>query len=297
MELDVAHAIVLGPGEGEVIVDTDKRSLRIKAGAAAIAVTETRHESGELGADSHIHRRHTDAFYVIKGTVLFELGPDGKPVQAAAGSFIAAPPGLVHGFRNESPDRTHFLNFHAPSERFHDYLRAMRDDEDADWFDQWDPPPDGGRPFSDAVVFGPGEGELIRVGASSVLLKSTGEKTDGRLFLSDTTVEAGFPGPRLHVHRELHDLFYVLEGTLTLRVGEESAQVGPGTFACCPPGTAHTFSNEDGAAPVRFLNFNTPAGWENCMRDLGAAFAGEDPPTPEEIGKITARYDYEVVTP
>ncbi len=32
------------------------------------------------------------------------------------------------------------------------------------------------------------------------------------------------------------------------------------------------------------------------MRDLGAAFAGDRAPTAEEIGKITARYDYEAVT-
>ncbi|MBA2536449.1 MAG: cupin domain-containing protein [Actinobacteria bacterium] len=144
MELDVAQAIVLGPDEGEVIVDTDRRSLRIKAAFDAIAVTETRHESGELGAELHIHRRHTDAFYVVEGAVLFELGPNTEAVQAAAGSFIAVPPGVVHGFRNESPDRARFLNFHVPSKRFHDYLRALRDGDDADWFDQWEPPSDGG---------------------------------------------------------------------------------------------------------------------------------------------------------
>ena len=278
-----------------MIVDSDKRTLRIKAGVEAIAVTETRHESGELGAEPHIHSHHTDAFYVLEGSVLFELGPDAEAVQAASGSFVAAPPGVVHGFRNKSPDRTRFLNFHAPSEHFHDYLRAIRAGDDADWFDQWDPPSDRGRPFSEAVVLGPGEGELVQVGASSVLIKSTGKMTGGRLFLSESVIEPGFPGPPLHVHRELHDLFYVLEGTLMLRMGGQTLAAAPGTFACFLPGTAHTFSNEDGTAPVRFLNFNTPAGWENYMRDLGAAFVGDRPPTPETVGKLASRYDFDVV--
>jgi hypothetical protein len=47
-------------------------------------------------------------------------------------------------------------------------------------------------------------------------------------------------------------------------------------------------------APVRFLNFNTPAGWENYKRDLAAALASGTP-TQEEIGRIASRYDFEVV--
>jgi cupin superfamily acireductone dioxygenase involved in methionine salvage len=65
-----------------------------------------------------------------------------------------------------------------------------------------------------------------------------------------------------------------------------------GGFVCVPPGVVHTFSNRTDAA-VRFLNFNTPAGWENYMRDLAAALAGGTP-TREEIGRIASRYDFEL---
>ena len=44
---------------------------------------------------------------------------------------------------------------------------------------------------------------------------------------------------------------------------------------------------------MRFLNFNTPAGWENYMRDLGAALA-RGTPSREEIGRIASRYDFRV---
>jgi quercetin dioxygenase-like cupin family protein len=293
VELDVRHAIVLAPGEGEVITERDERTLQIKVGVDAIAVTETRYEPGERGPDPHVHRRHTDSFYVLEGRMLYELGPDRRTVYGSAGAFIAAPPGVVHSFRNEGPGRARFLNFHAPSERFHDYLRGMRAGEDTSWFDQYDPPPDGGRPVSDAVILGPGEGERIGVARSSVLLKGTGDATDGTFFLSETTAEPGFPGPPPHYHRELHDLFYVLDGTLTLRVDGEAIEGGPGTFACFPPGVSHTFSNPSDE-PARFLNFNTPAGWESYMRDLGAAFAGDRPPTPAEVGAIATRYDFQL---
>jgi adenosylmethionine-8-amino-7-oxononanoate aminotransferase len=73
---------------------------------------------------------------------------------ATAGTFVAAPPEVVHTFRNASGAEAIFLNFHAPSMGFADMLRARRDghDEDAERFDQADPPPDGGRPVSEAVV-------------------------------------------------------------------------------------------------------------------------------------------------
>jgi hypothetical protein len=47
----------------------------------------------------------------------------------------------------------------------------------------------------DAVVHGPGEGERHGAGSSEILIKATGEDTDGSFFLSETTIAAGFPGP------------------------------------------------------------------------------------------------------
>jgi mannose-6-phosphate isomerase-like protein (cupin superfamily) len=140
-----------------------------------------------------------------------------------------------------------------------------------------------------AVVHRPGEGELI-AGPSSVTIKATAEDTGGSFYLGEALIQPGFAGPPPHVHERLHDMFYVLEGTLTMRLGDETLELGPGSFACVPPRTVHTFSNRS-EQPVRFLNFNTPAGWENYMRDLAAALAGGSP-TPEEIGEIASRYDF-----
>jgi hypothetical protein len=52
----------------------------------------------------------------------------------------------------------------------------------------------------------------------------------------------------------------------------------------------HTFSNQTDS-PTRFLNFNTPAGWENYMRDLAEA-AKAGPLTPDLIGRVASRYDF-----
>ncbi len=143
-----------------------------------------------------------------------------------------------------------------------------------------------------AVVHRPGEGEQIG-GPSAVTIKATAEDTAGSLYLGEAFLESEFRGPPLHRHHHLHDMFYVLEGTLSITLGDEAVELEAGSFVCVPPGTPHTFANTSDQ-PVRFLNFNTPAGWENYMRDLGQLLASGDA-TPEQIGKVASRYDFEVV--
>ena len=144
-----------------------------------------------------------------------------------------------------------------------------------------------------ATVHTEGEGERLSVGGSSVTIKATGDDTGDSFYLGEVVIEPGFPGPPPHVHDRLHDMFYVLEGTLTVRLGDETRELGAGSFVCVPPGTVHTFSNP-GTAAVRILNFNTPAGWESYMRELAAATSGGQMPSPEDIGKIASRYDFRI---
>jgi quercetin dioxygenase-like cupin family protein len=86
-------------------------------------------------------------------------------------------------------------------------------------------------------------------------------------------------------------MFYVLDGTLTLRLGDREIEAGPGSFACVPPGVVHTFRN-DSDSPVRMLNFNTPAGWEHYMRDVAEA-AQQGPLTREAFARVASRYDFD----
>ena len=149
--------------------------------------------------------------------------------------------------------------------------------------------------MGEVVFLRPGEGEAIGgSGPSRASLKATSETTGGTLFLSESTIGPGFPGPPPHIHETLHDMFYVLDGTLTFHLGEETAEAAPGTFVCVPPGTVHTFSNQS-QTPVRFLNLNTPSGFEHYMRELSTLLATGRMPTPEEIGEIASKYDVIVV--
>ena len=65
------------------------------------------------------------------------------------------------------------------------------------------------------------------------------------------------PGPPrwiapLHLHRSDDEAWYVLEGTLHVRRGEEVVEAHPGSAVLVPRGTPHTYWNS-GAGPLRYL--------------------------------------------
>src|SRR5438874_4823008 len=75
-------------------------------------------------------------------------------------------------------------------------------------------------------------------------------------------------GPPPHVHSREEEGFYVLEGEVTFRVGEERFVATAGTFANMPVGTPHSFRNE-GSHPARMLISVAPAGLERMFFEVG----------------------------
>src|SRR5204863_440971 len=148
MELDVAQPLILAHGEGETTTDRPDRTLRILCEHEQLIVTWFRYEPGEKGPDPHIHRQHTDAFYVLEGEVDFGLGPEITRITGGPETFAGAPPNVVHTFKNSSDATAIFLNIHAPRMGFGDVLRGG----DHEHFDQFDPPEGGGRPSEQAIV-------------------------------------------------------------------------------------------------------------------------------------------------
>jgi quercetin dioxygenase-like cupin family protein len=165
----VDGGVLLRVGDGEPITRSERREVVLLADRPEIAITWSRYAGGERGPDLHVHREHTDAFYVLEGELTFAVGPAAEPIRVAAGGFVAVPPDVVHAFANESGAEARWLNLHAPDMGFAAYMRALRDGAPVG-FDSFDPPADGGRPAAEAIVSGPGDGQRA---ASGVLLKGT----------------------------------------------------------------------------------------------------------------------------
>jgi quercetin dioxygenase-like cupin family protein len=149
----MSHATEIRRTDGESITDRENREVRILvAGDASLTMTWSRYGQGERGPDLHVHRLHTDAFYVLAGTLTYNLGPEGeREVRAPAGTVVVVPPSVAHAFRNDEAQDAVFLNVHTPDEGFAQYMRDLRDGRPAR-FDSYELPVDGQRPASEAVV-------------------------------------------------------------------------------------------------------------------------------------------------
>ena len=120
--LPPTDAVVLHAGEGER-VESETRTRWVKIGRDEIAMIELDIGPGFEGPSAHTHDDHVDSFYVLEGEAEFHL--DGEAMLLGAGSFIAAPPGVPHGFTS-GPGRARLLNIHGPSAGFHERIRGTR---------------------------------------------------------------------------------------------------------------------------------------------------------------------------
>jgi quercetin dioxygenase-like cupin family protein len=115
-----AEAIVAGPEGGERL---NRRLITntIRAETPEISLFEmTFFDKRWEGVDPHSHDDHVDSFFVLDGEVAFHL--EGDTVRVGAGTYVAAPPGVVHGFRPVG--RARLLNIHAPDAGFAERARG-----------------------------------------------------------------------------------------------------------------------------------------------------------------------------
>jgi quercetin dioxygenase-like cupin family protein len=132
-------------GEGEKVTDRPERRATLLVDADELVVSEFVYGSGERGAPRHVHRQHADAFLVLDGEFTFHLRDGSQAVPGPA--LVLFPPGVVHGFDNDSSGTTRAFNLHMPATGFAGYLRGRNPG-----FDQHDPPEDGGVDPSEIVA-------------------------------------------------------------------------------------------------------------------------------------------------
>jgi mannose-6-phosphate isomerase-like protein (cupin superfamily) len=113
--------VVLGLEGGEH-VERGERHHRILCELPQFEVIELRFGPDFEGVDLHQHADHVDSFYILSGEAEFQVGDD--VFRAGPGSFVAAPAGVTHGFRNAGNDELRMLNVHAPNAGFAGRLRS-----------------------------------------------------------------------------------------------------------------------------------------------------------------------------
>jgi quercetin dioxygenase-like cupin family protein len=125
-------------------------------------------------------------------------------------------------------------------------------------------------------------------------------RTTNRQFaLIEQRAARGF-SPPLHVHQHEDQFFYVLEGELTVRIGDVERRVGARGTAWLPRGTAHTFLVESDEA--RLLEITTPAGFEQFHVDAGTPaeelrIPDAGPLDVAALAAASARYGCDIIGP
>jgi quercetin dioxygenase-like cupin family protein len=130
---------------------------------------------------------------------------------------------------------------------------------------------------SQPILLTPGKGESVGDSANRRLEILVDHP---RLVATWTRFKPRRDGASPHIHRAHCDLFYVLDGALTLVVGpEQEERVLPaGTLALAPPLVVHGFRN-DGDDELYYLNFHAPnGGFADYLRGMTPGFDSEDPP-------------------
>jgi len=145
-------------------------------------------------------------------------------------------------------------------------------------------------------------GKQVNILGIPMVIRIHGRDTGGVISAVEShDVPGGGPPP--HIHSREEEGFYVLEGEISVTVGEEHFIVQAGMFANMPVGSLHSFKNES-QTTARMLISVAPAGLEKMFFEVGVPLAvgatTAPPPTKEEIAKmlaVAARYGVEIRMP
>ena len=133
-----------------------------------------------------------------------------------------------------------------------------------------------------------------------VTVKVAGAET-GNAFSQIEVDDPRGGGTPVHVHHDEDETFYILEGQVTVLVGDERIDLGAGDYLFAPRDIPHTTIVTSESA--RVLTTISPAGLEDLFVELGVPVADAErpveavlPPMPEVVRRFAA-YGCEILGP
>ena len=126
---------------------------------------------------------------------------------------------------------------------------------------------------------------------------ATGMKT----VVLEMTLPVG-SSPPLHVHHSLDDTWYILDGKMVVRCGDDALVVGSGYWVSMPRGVPHTF-RVIGDREAHILLVHDNASFRELIRELGVtAAAYVVPPQPifpstDELARVAISHDVTPIGP
>lgn len=131
----------------------------------------------------------------------------------------------------------------------------------------------------------------LRVLSDEVRLLLRSADSPARMSAMVVEVPPGGSVPPHHHDRE-EEGYFVLDGELTLTIGDETRALAAGDFGHVPPRTRHGYANR-GRGPVRFLAF-TVGGPIDQFFEAMSRDVRQLPRDAAAMGAITARFGVHV---
>jgi quercetin dioxygenase-like cupin family protein len=124
-----------------------------------------------------------------------------------------------------------------------------------------------------------GEGEARWWVGGLAEIKLTADETGGLLSIVEVTEPPNAQAP-WHVHHREDETFWILDGDVTLEVGDAAIEAHTGDLAFGPRGVPHRYVVGD--AGCRMLFIMTPGGFEDLVRDMSVPAEARTVPPPAD---------------
>ncbi len=266
-----------------------------------MAVTSKTHEP-----PPHMHHREHEGLFILEGELTAHVGR--RNLHACAGDFVFLPRGIAHTFTVESAI-VRMLVIATPGGLEHyfaeSHSRTVNDDERAiaakygiEYVPSTTVIPDAGtlRPFVRTSAI---DNTRLYIDRILTTFYANRDETGGAFAVVRTHGRKGGE-PMRHIHHREDECFFVLEGQISVTVGQETFIAPAGTLVYLPQGIPHGFFADTNEAA--FLNFIAPGGFEEYFRELSTPVASltlppapDSPPDAERIMAVAAKYCIEYV--
>lgn len=136
------------------------------------------------------------------------------------------------------------------------------------------------------------ESTILFGGTSPNDIKVSSKDTAGKLTIFEYYGNVK-GGPPLHIHHKQDEIFFIIEGEYTFKVGDETYKLTKGDTIFLPRKVPHTFAQTSEKGKMYFM-FQPSGKMEDYFRKL-ASFKGQ--PTPEEGANLFSDHEMKVVGP
>lgn len=137
-----------------------------------------------------------------------------------------------------------------------------------------------------------GGGHTFTMLGTSMRFIATAAATGGRYAVLEQVTPPGW-GPPRHIHSREDEIFYILEGSYELHVGDEHRIVSAGASAILPRGIPHGFRNA-ASTHSRLLCVITPGGFEEYFLAVAKC---SPPPSPAQLIEMARPFGLTLLPP